>query len=367
MAKNVYEAANFINSANSSYRSGLTDKAIGQLKMALKYDPSFAAAHANLGVLLARQGKNEEALKQLKAATECPDPPDCVYGALASMYQSTGRLGEAIDTYQRFLEHAETEGDKKTTKAIIELLTKERERQKTTGTGEAEKDYFVNAQGQYVTKSFWTQWHMPLKVYIDPDLSDVDSYSPNYDTLLKQAFSDWSKASNEKITFHFVNSKDDCDIDCKWVGVPEQLGSGSEDGHCDSLSAAGAMAHASITILCASRDAFPMTENNILNTCRHEVGHALGIGWHSANPQDVMYFSSSIADQEKTISPRDAATLSRLYSSELSAPASLLDFLRCSKNWQKYFPLAFLLLVMLVFTYLLRLLLKKQNGKKRKK
>ena len=364
VAKNVYEAANLINSASASYKSGLTDKAIGQLKIALTYAPGFAAAHANLGLMLAQQGRDAEALQHLKQATECPDPPAASFGALASLYQATGKIDLAIETYKRFLGIATSDEKKRAAQAIIELLEKERKRQQNSQ-GATENDYFVNAEGQFVSKAMWTKWHMPLKVYIDPDVQALDSYSSNYDTLLREAFSDWSQSSKKQITFLFVGNKEDSDIDCSWTDDPVSLGSGSEDGHCESLSSGGAMGHSSIKLLCSSRDAFPLTENNILSTCRHEIGHALGMGWHSADPNDVMYFSAAFADKEKVISKRDAATLAKLYATNLSQGAAIADFLRCSDNRKKYFPLAFLVFLVLGFAIAIgKMASKNKNTKK---
>jgi predicted Zn-dependent protease len=364
VTKNVYEAANLINSANASYKGGFTDKAIAQLKMALTYSPNFAAAHANLGVMLARQGKNAEALEQLKQATECPDPPATSFGALASLYQATGKIDAAIETYKHYLGYTDSSEKKQAAQAIIELLEKERNRQKNSH-GASETDYFVNAEGQFVTKAIWTRWHMPLKVYIDPNAKNVDSYSSSYDTLLRGAFSDWSEASHKQITFHFVDSEEESDIDCAWTDNPDLLGSGSEDGHCDILSSGGAMAHAKVKILCSSRDSFPLTENNILSTCRHEIGHALGIGWHSADPNDVMYYSAAFADREKQISKRDASTLLKLYATELPPAVAFADFMRCSDNRKKYFPLAFLAVLLLGFAYAIAKMARKEKSQKK--
>jgi hypothetical protein len=111
-----------------------------------------------------------------------------------------------------------------------------------------------------------------------------------------------------------------------------------------------------------------MTENNIVNTCRHELGHALGIGWHSADPNDVMYFSAIFADKEKEISNRDAATLAKLYATPLSLAAAYADFVRCSENQKKFFPLAGLGIFILGFALLiLQMTRKSKSNKKRRK
>jgi predicted Zn-dependent protease len=55
-----------------------------------------------------------------------------------------------------------------------------------------------------------------------------------------------------------------------------------------------------------------MDEIEIMRTCLHEVGHALGIDGHSADVNDVMYFSES-AKHMGTLTRRDMVTIIRLY------------------------------------------------------
>ena len=59
----------------------------------------------------------------------------------------------------------------------------------------------------------------------------------------------------------------------------------------------------------------PLTDNRMRTVCLHEVGHVLGMGGHTTNPEDIMFYTSSLADVPKHLSARDRATLVRLYSS----------------------------------------------------
>lgn len=54
--------------------------------------------------------------------------------------------------------------------------------------------------------------------------------------------------------------------------------------------------------------------NNPTGTILHEMMHALGVVVHSPNPNDIMYFEETSARIDK-LSPRDIATLARLYAS----------------------------------------------------
>lgn len=359
--RNVYDAAVNVQEANKLASAGNMERALGKLRKAVSYDPTFAPAQTNLGMLLARQGKNAEALEHMKKAIECADPPAIAYANLASLYQVTSNLDAAIATYKAFIEQSSNQQQKEQAKTTLALLDQERKRQAGQGTNEP-SDYFSSSLRQGV--AHWLPWRMPLKVYVTPTPSEVSGYKPHYDELLQDALYTWEKASDKKLSFRTVNSPDDCDIEVFWTNKPEELGEGAENGHTIMLSRSGAMEHARIALKAqADEGAFPFTDNTVLLTCLHEIGHALGIGWHSANPNDIMYFSIPLADNDRQISSRDKNTLVKLYSLELPIGAKIIDFILCNENRKKYAPLFFI--AALFFAFLLLLL--KLNSKKKKK
>jgi predicted Zn-dependent protease len=52
-------------------------------------------------------------------------------------------------------------------------------------------------------------------------------------------------------------------------------------------------------------------ESLLLATCRHELGHALGIWGHSDRESDALFFSQ--VRHSPSISPRDINTLIKVY------------------------------------------------------
>ena len=56
----------------------------------------------------------------------------------------------------------------------------------------------------------------------------------------------------------------------------------------------------------------PLKDDEIKEVCLHEIGHVLGLGGHSNNSADIMYFSVS-ARQLPGLTWRDKATIARLY------------------------------------------------------
>lgn len=53
------------------------------------------------------------------------------------------------------------------------------------------------------------------------------------------------------------------------------------------------------------------------NIVAHELGHALGLLGHSPNPTDLMY---SLTDEHSRLSPRDIATVRRVYEQKVDVP-----------------------------------------------
>ncbi|MBX9572166.1 MAG: hypothetical protein K2X77_24950 [Candidatus Obscuribacterales bacterium] len=65
-------------------------------------------------------------------------------------------------------------------------------------------------------KEKWDLSKMPLKVFIKSG-EGVAGYKPQFQEILKNAFSEWAHAANEKITFEFVDSLSAAQIECSWA------------------------------------------------------------------------------------------------------------------------------------------------------
>ncbi len=359
--RNVYNAALQVREACSLIKENNLELAISRLKRALTYDPHYSLAHANLGIVLARIGNDKEALVHLKASAEADDCPPTALLNLASFYQTTGDLNNAIKTMKLYI--ARNDEGSSISNSTLELLEKEQKRRSKAGSKVAEADYFRDVIGEH--RARWSDWHMPLKVFIAIPDSDVEGYKSDYDTFLRQAFIDWEKSSNKRITFRFVDSLQDSDIDCRWTNDPSELGNGTENGNTQTLIRQGALTHAKIALRCReSQGSFPLTSNTVTTTCRHEVGHALGLAGHSVEPKDLMYFSTPISDPIKTITTRDRNTLLKVYEEPIPLTGQVLDLL-LRKDTASYL---FLLLTIIATIFgVTRMTKTKSKQKKEKK
>jgi tetratricopeptide (TPR) repeat protein len=92
------------NLGNVLVRQGKTEEAIGHYARALQIRPYFPRAHNNLGKALARQGKNEEAIGHyMKALQLKPDLPEA-HNNLGNALARQGKDEEAIDHYTKALQ-----------------------------------------------------------------------------------------------------------------------------------------------------------------------------------------------------------------------------------------------------------------------
>jgi predicted Zn-dependent protease len=176
----------------------------------------------------------------------------------------------------------------------------------------AGKDYYAA-----ITRSgakLWPAKKMPLRVHIQSG-DGIAGFKPGHAEILKTAFDEWSKASQGKVTFTFVDNSADADIRCSWTSDPSQLKNRAERGETLLLAdRTDVMQAARVVILTvATMGVHGVSDNEMRFISLHEVGHALGLAGHSLNPADIMFVGETPADIKSDLSERDRQTLLRLY------------------------------------------------------
>lgn len=367
VARNVYDAALLLNESTKLIKNNCTERAVGKLKRAILLAPDLPEPHTNLAVLLARQGKLEEAKKHLLKATDSSDAPDLAFLNLATLYQTTGELDKAISVYEIYTSRTDDKG----TKAALDLLRNEKAHRATTAGNTASNDYLEQSSFHGWTR--WSESRMPLKIYVEPPQTDDEEpsgYKETYGNILRQSFYDWSKVSNNKIRFVFTPNERVADIKCHWTNDPQFLGGGAEAGETRFKCVSHAMVTADIYLRTKEEQgAFPYTDNAVKGTCLHEIGHALGISGHSLMVSDIMFFSTPFVESERHLSSRDRNTLLRLYDLPFDFWSWLLDLATNQENYTKWcivIPGVMVVLLPLVM-WLASLRRPKQKGKGKKK
>lgn len=166
-------------------------------------------------------------------------------------------------------------------------------------------DYILNGNGQPVK---WTTF--PICVYIQP----LEQAS-----VVKKAFDKWQKSSNNLVNFKYQTTPQNANI---IVDFQTQLESTSTDesfiaGYSKPYTKNGNMSKSEIHLLIQDpKTKEKISNESILSTALHELGHSLGFNGHSPNKNDVMY---STTEKPKTeLTKRDLNTLFMLYKTDES-------------------------------------------------
>lgn len=318
----AYQAASLVNEAVALMRSNHNQDAADKLSQAVDLAPELSEAHHDLGLALAKLGRLPEAIEQLRTTLTMRDDMDSTWLTLGGLYQSTGQLDEALKTYREFLKRFPGNSEAPKIVNLVKGLENEKKKQLAatqSGISTAD-DYLADVTAQGMLR--WPSERMPLRVYISPG-QGVYAYKDDFERILRQAFDDWAHVSNSRVGFVFVNDPSKCDIECTWTSDARKFNNSAEAGETRVFTNQAGIIRGTIKLLTIplSPD-LPLTENRMRVICLHEIGHVLGLAGHTTNPDDIMFYSSSVSDRFKSLSPRDGNTLMRLYSNQFQLHSS---------------------------------------------
>ncbi len=284
------------------------------LEKAASYDPTSVSAyvHAALSEIYHDLGNPDRAIKEGKLALHYDSSMKSIYYNLGLYCKDANRYDEGIHYLTAYADMSA--GDKRDT-ALSLIDSLKAEQAKLGSFSNLDPDYL----GQLMADNSVHQWRstrIPLKVYIEPD-SSCRGFHQEFVEIAKSAFITWYQASGKKLSFDFVESKPESDIEIEWTDgvlkVGDEKYERTKAGLTTTTRRNDFIEHARIqirTVRAFSKDGEP--SDRIKETALHEIGHALGINGHSTNTADIMYFGNT-ARQLPALTRRDKATLSRLY------------------------------------------------------
>lgn len=321
-------------------RANRNEEAAVKFERLCAINPHSARGHYQWGLALLKLGRTVEATDQLRQAIRIDPQLADAWLTLAGVYQATGDTDQAINTYNEFIRRFPQDNDAQRAGGLVELLNRQKLANlavapvaalpgaglvpySESGTRErinpaydsqprtAQMDYY-----QEVTRHGTMRWvpqQMPLRVFIQTN-SAIEGYCSQYATILQSAFLNWTHRSQGLISVVFTQEPAQSDIICNWTANIARFNPEGEAAETRLYGGQSGLTRGEIEILVTDISSKkPLTEEQMRGIALHEVGHVLGLAGHSNNEGDIMFFAACKANYWRDISPRDEATIVRLY------------------------------------------------------
>jgi predicted Zn-dependent protease len=148
-------------------------------------------------------------------------------------------------------------------------------------------------------------WENPksIKTYIEPNAKSE---------LMKEAFSKWSTATNNKLTFKYVQNKQDAQIVVVFVkdaSKSSKIENAAGVTYHESIG--DKMVSAKIEIADNAPNGAAFRKDALLRIMIHEIGHSIGIFTHSTDTMSIMYPIK--ASRNQAITQADIKAVNKLY------------------------------------------------------
>jgi hypothetical protein len=309
----LFPSANSRHNTEESFRS---ETAIGRdcflrkdfaearkhLIKAAKQSPDSSAVQLLLGASDRELGNLEESVKDFRRAI-ANDPTNILaMKELALTYVFLSDNDSAVKIYSQVLNNlpADSSTDREQLVKIIDCLR----------SGNASSEDYCAA----IKEHPWRSKAFPLRVFVKPNQT-FPQFSSHYKSLLDESFSKWCKASNNKLSYVFVDSSDDADVVCSYSDDIGRSAVSETVGRTGPVLEGPHTAKVYMDVRANERMWYsPEGPTSIARSCLHEVGHCLGIDGHSSNVHDVMFIATDHLSGSPELSSRDISTIRRMYS-----------------------------------------------------
>ncbi|MDE6138789.1 MAG: matrixin family metalloprotease [Candidatus Gastranaerophilales bacterium] len=162
---------------------------------------------------------------------------------------------------------------------------------------------FVGTFCSVSAKTINRRWQYPTK---------IRTYIPQNHKrtiMMKHAFAEWSRLTNNKIIFRYVDSPKTAQVVVEFVNIvpnaEREIGLTKS-----SFTSSGGMLRATIYIAEKTSTGYQLGKDAVYTVMLHEIGHAIGISEHSDNPLSIMYATE---DDRQEILKSDLRTLANIY------------------------------------------------------
>lgn len=246
---------------------------------------------------------------------------------LGNSYQQIHKPAKALEAYKRFV--ALSKDPQPQYQTLITLLEQQTRQPESNALRSSVGGNYLQA----VTEQGLFRWGhtAPLTVFIQSG-QGVKEFRPEFEEALREAFEDWSEATNNKFVFVIQEKEDKPDITVSWTDDLHAPEFSAEAGDTHLQAGPEGMSTAKIRLLTV--DPFkeaPLGKEQLHAVCLHEIGHALGLQGHSGNEADIMFPIL----KEDSVSARDRDTLLALYAPDLKISSQLAPVDAYGRNLPK--------------------------------
>ena len=168
-----------------------------------------------------------------------------------------------------------------------------------------------------VSVSKWRKEDLPLRVYVRKNIQ-IPEFHETYVQIVRGSLDQWCRATDNVVSYKFVNDKDSANVVCDYTDRRELVSSDHElglDGNTDTHIRAQdkTIDWANITLLVKDGPAAPFRNSVLISKAfLHEAGHALGMHGHSPNPHDMMFLAAT-PELVCKLTERDENTIRKIY------------------------------------------------------
>ena len=137
-----------------------------------------------------------------------------------------------------------------------------------------------------------------------------------YEEALSQSLSLWEKKTQGQLRFELTQDAAAADIRIKWAYQQDRRQSSEYIGEAMLIRGMEGF-HVEIEVALRDRTSLkPHSPEVVQTVLLHEIGHAIGLWGHSDDPNDVMYFASTV----QAPTARDIATWTKVSETPVDAP-----------------------------------------------
>lgn len=294
------------------------------LERLVTYDPNpySGEVHGLLAETCYKLGNDKEAIKHYQIAIQHNPKDFSSYWNTSLCYMHLNDYGNAVIWAKKLLKLNPDSNLTAQAQRFIEEMSEKREEAATAINTNA-SDYLEELVAKNDAER-WAPQRMPIKVYIQ-DPRAVAGFRPEFISIFFAALSTWSNASRNKISFVSARYESEADLTLSFTSHPEDIAQKPgeppiEQGLARMLIARedgsryGRIEKATIQILVNHpSNGKPCSDEEIKETCLHEIGHTLGLNGHSSGPSDIMHWVQSFR-QLPALTKRDRNTIAALYS-----------------------------------------------------